>query len=33
MGYVRETGVDEYEPTNFTRSMAIDEIGNSYIIW
>lgn len=31
MGYVKETEINEYTPTNFTKSMAIDEIGNGYI--
>lgn len=30
MGYIAETGVDEYEPTNFSRSLAIPIIGDGY---
>ncbi|KAM0715778.1 hypothetical protein Q7P37_008292 [Cladosporium fusiforme] len=30
MGYIAETGVDEYEPTNFSKSLAIPIIGDGY---
>ncbi|KUI71849.1 hypothetical protein VM1G_07831 [Cytospora mali] len=32
MGYpIQETGVDGYKPTNFTKAMSIDVIGNDYL--
>ncbi|KAF2875904.1 S-adenosyl-L-methionine-dependent methyltransferase [Massariosphaeria phaeospora] len=30
MGYIKETGVDEYAPTNFTKSLTIPIIGDGY---
>ena len=30
MGYIEETGPDEYKPTNFSRSLAIPIIGDGY---
>ncbi|KAI1473357.1 putative O-methyltransferase [Daldinia eschscholtzii] len=30
MGYVKETGVDEYAPTNFTKSLCLPIIGAGY---
>jgi hypothetical protein len=31
MGYLIETGVDEYRLTNFMKAMSIPAIGNSYL--
>jgi hypothetical protein len=31
MGYITETGADEYQPNNFTKSLSIDIIGDAYI--
>lgn len=31
MGYLKETGEDEYQLTNFTRSLALDMIADAYI--
>jgi len=31
MGYVKETGADQYQSTNFTKSMSIDIIGDGYL--
>lgn len=31
MGYLIETGVDQYKLTNFTRSMALPQISGGYI--
>ncbi|KAF4119523.1 O-methyltransferase [Geosmithia morbida] len=31
MGYLKETGVNEYKPTNFTKSLSIPIIGNGYL--
>lgn len=31
MGYLKETDVDEYQATNFTRSLGIDIIGDGYL--
>ena len=30
MNYIEETAADEYKPTNFSRSLAIPIISNSY---
>ncbi|KAK8036401.1 O-methyltransferase mpaG [Apiospora marii] len=30
MGYLKETGVDEYAPTNFSRAMSLRIIGDGY---
>lgn len=30
MGYLIETGVDQYKLTNFTRSMALPQISGGY---
>lgn len=30
MGYITETGVDEYKPTNFSTALAIPIIGDGY---
>lgn len=30
MGYIRETGADEYRPTNFSKAMSLDEICDTY---
>lgn len=30
MGYIEETAVDEYKPTNFSKSLAIPIIGDGY---
>ncbi|KAK2035863.1 S-adenosyl-L-methionine-dependent methyltransferase [Colletotrichum somersetense] len=31
MGYIKETGLDEYQPTNFSKSMSLPMIGHGYI--
>lgn len=31
MGYLRETSEDEYEPNNFTKSLALDMVADAYI--
>lgn len=31
MGYIKETGLDEYRPTNFSTSMSLPMIGDGYI--
>lgn len=31
MGYLVETGADEYKLTNFTRSLALPQIHGGYI--
>ncbi|OHW94104.1 catechol o-methyltransferase [Colletotrichum incanum] len=31
MGYIKETGLDEYQPTNFSKSMSLPMIGDGYI--
>lgn len=31
MGYVKETGDDEYQPTNFSKSLSLDIIGDAYL--
>ncbi|KAK7222798.1 hypothetical protein V2G26_010801 [Clonostachys chloroleuca] len=31
MGYLKEVGVNEYQPTNFTKSMSIPIIGDGYL--
>jgi len=31
MGYLIETGEDEYRPTNYTKSMSIPIIGDGYL--
>lgn len=31
MGYVNETGVDEYKPTNYSKAMSLDMIGDGYL--
>ncbi|OBR14526.1 Sterigmatocystin 8-o-methyltransferase [Colletotrichum higginsianum IMI 349063] len=31
MGYIKETGLDEYRPTNFSKSMSLPMIGDGYI--
>jgi hypothetical protein len=31
MGYVVETGVDEFKLTNYTKAMSLDVIGDGYI--
>jgi hypothetical protein len=31
MGYVTETGEDEYKPTNYSKALSLDIIGNAYI--
>lgn len=31
MGYVTETGADEYQPNNFSKSLSHDMIGDAYI--
>lgn len=31
MGYITETDVDEYQPTNFTKSLSLPIIGDGYI--
>lgn len=30
MGYIKETGVGEYRPSNFSRAMALRIIGDGY---
>jgi hypothetical protein len=30
MGYLIETGPDEYKPTNYTKSMSLPIIGEGY---
>lgn len=30
MGYIEETGVDKYKPTNFSKSLVIPIIGDGY---
>lgn len=30
MGYIIETGVDEYAPTNFSKAMSLRIIGDGY---
>ncbi|CAG9949240.1 unnamed protein product [Clonostachys rosea f. rosea IK726] len=30
-GFITETGPDEYKPTNFTKSLSLDIIGDAYI--
>ncbi len=30
MGYIIETGQDEYKPTNFSSSLSIPVIGDGY---
>lgn len=30
MGYIIETGEDEYQPTNFTKSLSIPVIAGGY---
>lgn len=30
MGYIIETGEDEYRPTNFTKSLSVPIIGGGY---
>ena len=31
MGYVTETGADEYKPTNYSKAMSIPIIGDGYL--
>lgn len=31
MGYVTETGVDKFKPTNYTKAMSLDVISGGYI--
>jgi DNA-binding IclR family transcriptional regulator len=31
MGYLKETGENEYQPTNYTKSMSIPIIGDGYL--
>jgi hypothetical protein len=31
MGYITETGKDEYKPTNYSKAMSIPIIGDGYI--
>lgn len=31
MGYIKETGIDEYRPTNFTKVLSLDLIADAYI--
>lgn len=31
MGYLKETGEDEYQPNNFTKSLALDIVADAYI--
>ncbi|TQN69426.1 O-methyltransferase [Colletotrichum shisoi] len=31
IGYIKETGLDEYRPTNFSKSMSLPMIGDGYI--
>lgn len=31
MGYVTETGADEYQPNNFSKSLSLDIVGDAYI--
>lgn len=31
MGFIKETAADEYQPTNFSRSLSLDVIGDAYI--
>ncbi|KAF5505543.1 O-methyltransferase [Colletotrichum siamense] len=31
MGYIKETGLDEYQPTNFSKSLSLPMIGDGYI--
>ncbi|QLI68785.1 uncharacterized protein G6M90_00g052260 [Metarhizium brunneum] len=31
MGYITETGEDEYRPTNYSQAMSIPEIANGYL--
>ena len=30
MGYIKETGADEYAPSNFSRALNIPTIGDGY---
>ncbi len=30
MGYIVETGADEYKPNNFSKALAIPVIGDGY---
>jgi hypothetical protein len=32
MGYIKETGVDEYQPTNFAKALTIPIIGDAYLV-
>lgn len=31
MGYIKETSLDEYQPTNFSKSLSLPMIGDGYI--
>jgi hypothetical protein len=31
MGLINETGPDEYRPSNFTKSLSLDIIGDAYL--
>lgn len=31
MGYIKEIGLDEYQPTNFSKSLSLPMIGDGYI--
>lgn len=31
MGYIEDTGVDEYKPTNFSKSLSLPVIGDGYL--
>lgn len=33
MGYIEETGPDEYASTNFSRALTIPVIGDGYPVW
>lgn len=33
MGYIIETGPDEYTPNNFTKSLSLPIIAHSYPVW
>lgn len=30
MGYIIQTGVDEYKPTNFTKALTIPQVSAGY---